>query len=313
MVNMKKLIRIVFVIFIANGIDCLGKVCDNCCDDCCDCFKDKDENITPESLVNVNWYESKKEKPVLMIFKKKDNVFTSTENENKISFELEGKDNIFKIKNQNEAEDPLNLAEDPLNLNEKKYALFEIKTKGKNTVYLYCSDVESSEYNDRVYGIFENMDHKSISAIACNTEKVTNMNSMFCGCEDLTKLDLKIFNTGNVTNIGNMFCVCKKLTKLDLENFNTKNVTDMEGMFFRCSKLKELNLESFNTKNVTNMEYMFQGCGSLKKINFGNNFNTEKVTKKVYMFYHCSNFPEDIRNKLENVEEVIKFFKEKNN
>ena len=30
---MRTLIRIVFVIFIANGIDCLGGVCDNCCDD----------------------------------------------------------------------------------------------------------------------------------------------------------------------------------------------------------------------------------------------------------------------------------------
>ena len=37
MANMRMLIRIVFVIFIANGIDCLGGVCDNCCD----CFKEK--------------------------------------------------------------------------------------------------------------------------------------------------------------------------------------------------------------------------------------------------------------------------------
>ena len=29
---MRILIRIVFIIFIANGIDCLGRVCDNCCD-----------------------------------------------------------------------------------------------------------------------------------------------------------------------------------------------------------------------------------------------------------------------------------------
>ena len=41
MANMRMLIRIVFVIFIANGIDCLGS--DNCCDNCCDCLKDKKE------------------------------------------------------------------------------------------------------------------------------------------------------------------------------------------------------------------------------------------------------------------------------
>ena len=36
---MRTLIRIVFVIFIANRIDCLGGVCYNCCD----CFKNKEE------------------------------------------------------------------------------------------------------------------------------------------------------------------------------------------------------------------------------------------------------------------------------
>ena len=53
---MRKLIRIVFVIFIANGIDCLGRICDNCCD----CFKEKEKNITAESLVNKDWYNAKK-------------------------------------------------------------------------------------------------------------------------------------------------------------------------------------------------------------------------------------------------------------
>ena len=40
MVNMRMLIRIVLVIFIANGIDCLGGVCDNWCN----CFKEKEED-----------------------------------------------------------------------------------------------------------------------------------------------------------------------------------------------------------------------------------------------------------------------------
>ena len=95
---MKTLIRIVFVFFIANGIDCLGGVCDNCCD-CFNCFKDKDENEkieeyeeikedennTAKSLVNKGWYESKKENLVLKIFKKKENkAFQSKENGDKI-------------------------------------------------------------------------------------------------------------------------------------------------------------------------------------------------------------------------------------
>ena len=48
-----------------------------------------------------------------------------------------------------------NEAGDLLKLQGEKYAFFEIKTKDGNTVYLYCSDVESGKYDDRVYGIFE--------------------------------------------------------------------------------------------------------------------------------------------------------------
>ena len=343
MVNMRILIRMVFVIFIANGIDYLGGVCD----DCCDCFKEKekkeekekkdkeikeDENITAESLVNTNWYNAKKENLVLKIFKKEDNVFTSTENGDKISFELDEKDNS-KIIYQNETETGPKL-EDPLNLKVEKYALFEIKTKGKNTAYLYCSDVESSEKE----GIFANTTHISISVTAYDTKNVTNMGFMFSGCSSLTELDLQKFNTTNVTDIGFMFLNCSSLENLNLNNFNTEKVTNMMCMFLRCSKLKnldisnfnttkvtkmqnmfnkcssltELNLQNFNTTNVTNMGCMFCECSNLTDLKFGNNFNTTKVTDKTLMFYGCSSFPEDIQNKLNNVEEIIDFFKGKN-
>ena len=151
-------------------------------------------------------------------------------------------------------------------MNDQKYALFEIKTEDEKTVYLYCSDVESSEVKinnlvDNFYGIFGDTDHVSISVIACDTEKVT----------------------------------------------------DMKFMFSRCSSLTELDLKNFNTTNVTDMRYMFYGCSELKKINFGQNFNTTNVTNMNNMFDWCSSFPEDIRNKLNNVEGIIDFFKEKNN
>ena len=383
MANMRMLIRIVFVIFIANGVDCLGGVCDNCCD----CLKDKKEedeikgkkNNTGISLVNHSWYQSKKNL-VLRIFEKekeKDNVFTSTGSENKISIKLD-ENNNSKIVYQDEAEDELKL-------NDKKYAFFEIKTKREDTVYLYCSDVESS---GGYRGIFVTKNHKGISVIAYDTENVMNMNDMFRGCNSLTKLDLKnfntknvtnmeymffecssleklefeenfdttkvenmsymfsgcsrlteldlkYFNTTNVTNMGYMFSKCNSLTELNLEIFNTENVTDMSCMFDECSSLKILNIEYFNTTKVTDMTYMFYKCSSLKKLNL-QNFNTSNVTEMPGMFYECSNltelkfgenfntkdnldvedmfkgcssFPNDIQNKLDNVKEVIAYFK----
>ena len=315
---MRMLIRILFVIFIANVIDCFGSVCDNCCDNCCDCFKEKDEyeeikedkNITAKSLVNDDWYYTKKNNLVLKIFKKKDDdFFPSKNNGDKISFKLD-KDNNSKIVYQNETEtenenEPK--LEDPLNLNDQKYALFRIKTRWKNTVYLYCSDVESSED----YGIFKHMDHISISVIACDTTNVKNIKYMFCECSNLENLDLSNFNTTNVTNMGSMFSGCISLTKLEIvKNFNTEKVTNMGYMFYECIKLENLNLNNFNTEKVTNMMCMFCLCSKLKNLEISN-FNTTNVTNMKSMFFGCSNFPEDIRNKLDNVEEVIKFFKEK--
>ena len=202
--------------------------------------------------------------------------------------------------------------EEPLKLNDQKYAFFEIKTRWKNTVYLYCSDVESSENKYAVHGIFEHMDHISISVIACDTTNVKNIKYMFCECSNLENLVLSNFNTTNVTNMGSMFSGCISLTKLEIvKNFNTEKVTNMGYMFYECIKLENLNLNNFNTEKVTNMMCMFCMCSKLKNLDISN-FNTEKVTNMKSMFYHCSSFPEDIRNKLDNVEEVINFFKGKN-
>ena len=311
---MRILIRIVFVIFIAKGIDCLGKVCDNCCD----CFKEKDKNeeikeykeIKDEgnniakSLVNWFWFDDKEKNKendlVLKIFKKRDDdFFPSKDNGDKISIKFDEKDNNFKIKNQNEAKEPLNLKD-------KKYALFEIKIKGKN-VYLYCNDVESSR---NAGGIFQDTNYVSISVIACDTTSVKNIESMFSRCNSLTKLDLKNFNTTNVTNMKGMFCGCSSLTEIDLKNFNTSNVTNMNAMFCGCSSLTKLNLNNFDTTNVTYMNRMFCKCSSLKNLKIGNNFNTKPNVE--YMFFNCNNLPEDIRSDLNNVEGIINFFKGKN-
>ena len=147
----------------------IGKVCDNCCD----CFKNKKEddkkeeikgneeikeyeeikdegNNIAKSLVSNAWYNAKENKPILKIFlKKNDGVFPSKDNGDKISINLD-KNNNPKIAYQKGAENEPNLGSN-------EYAFFEIKTKGGNTVYLYCSDVESSKNKYAVHGIFEKL------------------------------------------------------------------------------------------------------------------------------------------------------------
>ena len=120
-----------------------------------------------------------------------------------------------------------------------------------------------------------------------NTENVTNMGVMFCGCQKLSSLDLTNFNTGNVTNMSGMFGYCYGLTSLDLTSFNTANVTDMGQMFVACNGLASLDLTSFNTANVMNMGHMFWGCNGLTSLDL-TSFNTANVTYMHFMFNNCS-------------------------
>ena len=72
-----------------------------------------------------------------------------------------------------------------------------------------------------------------------NTEQVTNMRSMFAGCEKLTSLDLSSFNTENVTNMYCMFTGCHALTTIYAsDKFVVTNVELDHNMFAECLKLK---------------------------------------------------------------------------
>lgn len=120
-----------------------------------------------------------------------------------------------------------------------------------------------------------------------NTSQVTNMTSMFLGCNKLTSLDVSHFDTSKVTDMSCMFSGCAGLKSLDLSNFNTSKVESFDSMFERCSSLSSLNVSSFNTSKATAMGGMFIYCSSLKKLDV-RNFNTGNVTKMSYMFCGCT-------------------------
>ena len=120
-----------------------------------------------------------------------------------------------------------------------------------------------------------------------NTEKVTDMSSMFDGCQKLSSLDLSKFNTEKVTNMSSMFEDCIELSSLDLSNFNTMEVKHMNSMFRGCSALTSLDLSNFNTEKVESMGNMFEGCSALTSLDLSN-FNTKKVLYMNSMFQACS-------------------------
>ena len=120
-----------------------------------------------------------------------------------------------------------------------------------------------------------------------NTEKVTNMGSMFSGCYDLTQLDLSNFDTQNVENMSDMFVSCMNLKSLNVSNFDTQKVKDMNDMFYNCNSLTSLDVSNFDTQNVEDMSYMFSSCSDLTSLDLSN-FDTKEVTNMSKMFWNSS-------------------------
>ena len=136
-----------------------------------------------------------------------------------------------------------------------------------------------------------------------NSTNVTNMSSMFRGCDGLVSVNFSNFNTENVTNMSYLFEVCDSLLNLDLSSFNTKNVIDMSHMFSECASLKSLDLSNFDTKNVIKMDFMFDCCSSLSHLNLSN-FITQNDTNLSGIFLCCKNLK--IENLVCNDEKILK-------
>ena len=122
-----------------------------------------------------------------------------------------------------------------------------------------------------------------------NTEKVTNMGSMFSGCYVLNPLDVSNFDTQKVKNMSSMFYNCNSLTSLDVSNFNTQNVEKMSYMFSCCEGLNSLDLSKFDTQNVKDMSGMFWNSSALTTIYASDKFVTTKVSSGADMFKGCTN------------------------
>ena len=115
-----------------------------------------------------------------------------------------------------------------------------------------------------------------------NTEKVTDMRSMFSGCICLKSLDVTNFNTANVKDMRDMFYDCRNLAELNLSNFNTANVENMRSMFSECKNLAELDLSNFNTAKVMNMGTMFSGCLNLTTIYVNDDFVITNQSSRLF-------------------------------
>ena len=112
------------------------------------------------------------------------------------------------------------------------------------------------------YYLFKSYQGTSVDGLISymDTSNVTNMDSTFYGCSNLT--NIPPLYTPKVTTMRNMFQDCRNLTSVPM--LDTSKVTEMGNMFSGCSKLTTI--PKFDTSNVTNMNGMFAYCSNLTTV-----------------------------------------------
>lgn len=109
----------------------------------------------------------------------------------------------------------------------------------------------------------------SIDISSFDTSNVTTMNSMFQYNRKLTDIKFN-FRTPNLTNMGTMFDGCNSLVSIDLSMMDTSKVTDMFAIFNDCFSIASINISNWDMRAVTNINRMFDNTYSLSTLNMDN-------------------------------------------
>ena len=214
-----------------------------------------------KTLVNKNWLEEKeKQNDFLLVCLQKDgNTYKNTEKNIKIEIEEKevknSKYSSYKQKKIKKLSDTNNL----LKMLSQTYVLFEIENK-KNiqveTIYLYCSNINSTETN----GMFE-------------------------GCESIQKISVVVGEIAEIKDIHKMFKNCKNLKKIDFSYllFNEDSHLQYTEVFVNCEKLNCIKLVS--TENFCLRMYLQEKYNSSSDL---------KLSKKLTSYIYIAKNQEDL-------------------
>ena len=152
-----------------------------------------------------------------------------------------------------------------------------------NIGYLFnnCSDltIDISELKfgklTNVSGLFSgcNSIDGELTLPIMDTELCTSFMNMFYNCGASKIKGLESLNTSNVTNMNQMFSYMNNLTDLDISMWDTQKVTKMSQTFNSCRSL--LTLSAVHADGVTSISYIFSGTTNL--INFNGLINLGKA------------------------------------
>lgn len=100
-----------------------------------------------------------------------------------------------------------------------------------------------------------------------SSSNLTSMQYAFCGCTNVTNLDLSHIDTSKVTLMNDCFSGCNYLKTLNTKNWNTDLVKDVARMFRNCRVLENIDLSNGTFNNAKSWQFFLEGCMSLKTVN----------------------------------------------
>ena len=239
--------------------------------------------------------------------------FNDNENQHKIEFKLEIKNDILKsLFNQCEQlisvefkdiKNGKNVGMDTMEsmfFKCSKLVSFNISILSTaninniNQMFSGCSSLKKIDFSEVAFTNVKtavNLFAHCISLTSINLGKPFNelydFNHGFYNCSSLKSLDLSKMKPVKLTYINHLFSRCYSLESINLNDFKTDNVIDMAALFHYTTKLKSIDLSKFNTKKVKDMKWMFFDSYTIKNIDFSS-FDTSEVTDMKEMFYNCT-------------------------
>ena len=142
----------------------------------------------------------------------------------------------------------------------------------------------NAEIYSKIQNQYENMEPRVLT----DDDKTIDKNIYFI---PVKKDGIVLLDTSSVTNMESMFYNCKNLTTIPL--LDTSRVTTMYAMLWGCTNL--LSIPLLDTSKVTNMSYVLYGCTNLTTIPL---LNTSKVTNMYSMFNGCTSLSDESLNNI---------------
>ena len=126
------------------------------------------------------------------------------------------------------------------------------------------------------------------SSVDHSTAIISDISSMFFGCENITSLNLSRWDTSTITTISYLFKGCKQLSKIDLSNWNVSKAREMDSMFEACESLISIDLSTWHEFSALTLTSMFKDCKELHTLNLAN-WDTSSVENMDNIFNGCDN------------------------